>query len=326
MKLDSWWWSLASLLLCVAAAPEVRAYPNGAGSCIGGKAAVGGAHFLQSFVYSGYVSAGPMVITMAETALDASVLQELEVGVEYKIRVNSSSTYPYKGILIRVEAASSFVNLTQENLKPAWNTHAAIACEAPVVGITHVDNVEKNITSGILRMDQPGIVFMDITVVGINNATGSIFGWSRYLLNFLESNGEPQIAIAENDAGSTVPPPPPVDADEIATTEEKTHRSKKEKSAKKDDDDDEATVISNNAVDFLQEGYEDVAVPSLRPSTAPKTVPIKKVVSDMPSMSPTAMPNGAVKETKTWRTETVAPTDVVRNGKGYARRSVRTIP
>lgn len=64
-----------------------------------------------------------------------------------------------------------------------------------VIGITHSNSTFKSITSGFLQVEQAGLMALDITIVGLNNASASLYGYDRFLLQFGESTNAP-IAIS----------------------------------------------------------------------------------------------------------------------------------
>lgn len=171
----------------------VSAYPTSAGSCIGGEAAVGGSHIVFTFMdqprtfglISGSLADGDVEVTIGDIPLvDPLTSYELSTGVEYVISVVGTLYDGYKGLLIRMEDPTERLDLSAA-LLPDENTQEAAVCQAPVVGITHVDSEFKRESTGRIRVDEPGSVVLDITMVGLNDAFATFYGYNRFMLTFV---------------------------------------------------------------------------------------------------------------------------------------------
>ena len=182
------------LLFFSALTRSALAFPNRAGSCLGGEAAVNGSHISRTIIYRGALEEGGVYTDINRTVLAPSISEVFYTGRDYVISVNGT-LHDFKGVLIRLEINGTADVDTSQALLPLSNTQNAIACTDPRIrGITHYNSSWKASASGILRVDEPAVVMLDITVVGLNNATASVYGYTRYLLNFTEENHLPVTA------------------------------------------------------------------------------------------------------------------------------------
>lgn len=201
----------------------VQAYSSGAGSCPRGKAAVGESHLkgpaeiVQGTLEEGsfQVTANDIVLTAASSSSMASLFDttknstnttttttsrdditftELQIDTTYELTV-LGTRYAYKGCLIRLESLDAqdlyAALLPSSNMGPALacvfgdDSAAATNTNPTVTGLTHTDRRLKQIHSGVLRMSDPGVVVLDITIVGMNNASASIYAFSSYPIQFV---------------------------------------------------------------------------------------------------------------------------------------------
>lgn len=164
---------------------QVTAYPNGAGGCAGGMAAVNGSHLDSSNgrpVVPGTLADGAINVTVGGILLKNDTTTDLPTGQNLVVSVDAMSI-AYKGVLVRLQAPSG-VNTTGA-LIPKQNTMYEATCLAPVIGISHTSPSEKKKASGTVRFDQEvlGATF-DVTVVFINNAKGSAYVYTGFKVNF----------------------------------------------------------------------------------------------------------------------------------------------
>jgi hypothetical protein len=196
------------------------AYPTGSGSCIGGKAAVGGSHLEPSngVLLSGSLTEGSVVVTLDQQTLQSSSsTATVQSNQEYTLSVTSNNPNGgFRGILIRMEltttgttataAASesdSFVTTDMTQLSfLQWDTSLTQLtddiCSSEgynlnvVQGLTHVNNDEKKQITATVRFDTPGTVHIDITIVGANrDSIGSVYGYERFPIQVVASTSEP---------------------------------------------------------------------------------------------------------------------------------------
>ena len=205
-------------------------------------------------VIQGSLAEGEIIVTLGGYMLDnASTTYTLSTGVNQPISIVGTLYDGYKGILVRLESVTGELDLTAA-LLPGLNTVVASACEAPVVGISHSEASFKKETGGTIRLDEAGEVYLDITMVGINDNIGSVYGHTRFLLSF----------VAPADA--------PVDSPTGPTASDNMGA---------------ATVQEPELASDVPSG-----APSTMPSDAPSSQP-SGVPSDAPSSQPSDVPRFA---------------------------------
>jgi hypothetical protein len=176
---------LALLLICTT---TVTSFPNGAGGCLGGMAAVGGSH-LDTVggrpVTNNTLLAGGVEIRIGNTTLDVNAPLDVRISANHTITV-ASTQFPIRGVLIRLEAPDGVD--TTFALTPGSLMQNAVRCVAPIIGTTHINNTDKPELTSTIRFDESvESIFLDITGVFINNAAGSVYVYSRYVVNFVSS-------------------------------------------------------------------------------------------------------------------------------------------
>lgn len=185
----------------------IQAYPTGAGSCPGGLPAVGGSHIMTNttddsstgtkLIQSSGLLDNEFLVAINDTFVTTATAfnPSFHINTPYTISVYNNR-FLYKGILIRVEVPTTYTTTTtgRSNFTfiPLTNTQYSFACVAQglnVLGITHTNSSLKNIHSGILEIIEPtSNVTLDITVVGVNNDTISLYAYDRLYLNFIDPN------------------------------------------------------------------------------------------------------------------------------------------
>lgn len=188
----------------------VNAYPTGAGSCLGGVPAVGGSHITSNSSSSFFTSTtnssnklirssslfdNDFLVTIDDAFVTAGTTTNpsFNINTPYTISVYNNR-FLYKGILIRMEVPTTSTTDDQSNFTfiPTTNTQLSYVCVAQgsnVIGITHTNSSFKSIHSGIMEMSQPTTnVTLDITVVGVNNDTISLYAYDRLYIDFIDPN------------------------------------------------------------------------------------------------------------------------------------------
>jgi len=166
------------LLACLAAASclnrqltAVSALPNGAGGCDGpGVEAVGGFHLDTTDgrpVVGGSLVDGQIVVTVGGVTLDPNAVNELPAGEDLLLGVEGTDI-TFRGVLARLQTPDG-VDATGA-LLPEANTRFADVCTGDnVVGITHTDPADKNLATGIFRVDEElDGLRLDVTIVFLN--------------------------------------------------------------------------------------------------------------------------------------------------------------
>jgi hypothetical protein len=199
----------------------VEAYSTGAGSCIGGMAAVGGFHLEATnsqtgdkrTVLTGELSEGKVTVLIDDgDALDFAAPYGLSTQTDYTITVVTAQDPGYKGILLRYSNADSTIDAaTQILLTPAdallQPLELCATDEVNAVGLTHTDNSAKLSVGATMRFDAPGTVQLDITIVGANDDKVSVYGYTGFVL---EVTGDPYVATPAPTTAAPVSLPPGV--------------------------------------------------------------------------------------------------------------------
>lgn len=174
-----------------------QSYSTGAGSCAAGKAPVGGYHLEPNdpvtgdkrTVLSGALSEGFVSVLInnnADNPLIESTPYILQTKTEYTITVVTTQDPGYKGILIRFGNIDNTINVIEDiDLEPdskLLQFSEVCSTEDNAVGITHLDNSEKLSVSAGMYFRQPGTIYLDISIVGVNDAVASLYGHTPFIL------------------------------------------------------------------------------------------------------------------------------------------------
>lgn len=192
----------------------VNAYPTGAGSCIGGQAAVGGSHIDTSNgkqVYPGTLTQGKVGIMIDNGAyLEPEQSNQLSTQTDYTLRLETEFTQGFKGVLLRLEVLDSNAAVDTVNVLSAIDDNVlkpCDLCESPVVGLTQVDSTPKTYVEAQMRLNQAASnVRLDVTIVGINNETISLYGYDAYYFAF-NGDSAPKTPSAPSPSAGGTPSP-----------------------------------------------------------------------------------------------------------------------
>ena len=154
---------------------------------------MGGSHLnstIHNIVRGASLTEGGFVVSIGDVDLLAlahgggdSPPPVFDLNTDYEIAVRATE-FAYKGALIRLQALNG--QDTTAVLTPGIDTGPAEVCEAPIVGITHTDATFKQRNSGIINMAEAGRVKIDVTIVGLNNATASLYAYDGFQVQFGE--------------------------------------------------------------------------------------------------------------------------------------------
>jgi hypothetical protein len=170
----------------------VHAYQTGAGACPAGGAAVGGGHLDASngrTVQTGELYQGGVSVTLSNIQSPLIPMQAVTIATqtEYTLTVATTTEPGFKGILLRLGSSGNDDDNNAMTIQPTDATilQEANACttESNAVGVTHVDNTPKLSVSAVVRFDAPGTVALDITLVGANLDTISVYGYNGFVLD-----------------------------------------------------------------------------------------------------------------------------------------------
>jgi hypothetical protein len=187
----------------------VHAYQTGAGACPAGGAAVGGGHLDASngrTVQTGELYQGGVSVTLSNVQNPLVPMQAVTIATqtEYTLTVATTTEPGFKGILLRLGGSSGNDDNNAMTIQPTDATilQEANACTSEInaVGVTHVDNTPKLSVSAVVRFDAPGTVALDITLVGANLDTISVYGYNGFVLDVqgqaVVTTGAPVVATA----------------------------------------------------------------------------------------------------------------------------------
>jgi hypothetical protein len=178
--------SLQTLFVAITLlASSAHAFPNGAGGCSGGEAAVMGFHLSTSggkVITTGSLADGGVGLVLDGVPLDPMATTARNFSTSDIHVLTLAGLSPYRGMLVRLSSPSG-VDTTSSLLETSDDLQDAGACSAPVVGITHTNSNLKNAQSMQLSMPSEGEITIDVTVVIANNSTDSIYYYSGYTLN-----------------------------------------------------------------------------------------------------------------------------------------------
>ena len=181
-----------ALALFLALISSVQAFPDGAGGCAGGQAAVMGRHLETTngrIVSQETLNGANVQFRINGVVMEPNTTVDFEIGQDYTVEVETFE-FPLRGALFRVQAPEGFD--TAGALIPGENMKDADVCLAPIVGTTHFNRELKTMMISTVRFDEPanGVIF-DITGVFVNSPDGSVYVYDRYLANFVGSNEMP---------------------------------------------------------------------------------------------------------------------------------------
>jgi hypothetical protein len=178
----------------------ISGYTTGAGSCDGEKAAVGGYHVTTSNdrqVIGKALIDGKVGVQIDGTYIEPDSVITLQTQTDYNLRVETPIDPGFKGILLRLEAADSNTDNEDEDSGTIIDTTTALIpadatimklserCEAPIIGLTHINNETKKFVEALMRLDEPSNnVRLDITIVAVNDERGSVYGYNSFLFQF----------------------------------------------------------------------------------------------------------------------------------------------
>jgi hypothetical protein len=173
---------IASLVAVATLCQSAAAFPNGAGGCSVGIAAVQGSHLTNPT--TGSLADGGLSISLGGVTLAAGSTTAFPVNTDTVITV-SSTTKSFKGFLLRLGETGG---VTTDN---AWSfagldIQKAFAC-FDVGGVTHTSNNVKTSISATLRLPTAATAMpLDVTIV-IQNVGGSEYYYSQYLLTAVDA-------------------------------------------------------------------------------------------------------------------------------------------
>jgi hypothetical protein len=187
----------------------VVAYPSGAAGCFSGDTAVRGIHTSRASVVKNTLSDLNINLKIGGFTYNDNATIPLLQGIEYTISVTAIEPAFFRGILIRLQSLEG-QDMTG-SLKEGDNTKIASVCIGPeLIGLDHYDRTLKTYSSGQFRIDQPGRIRLDISVVIGNEPTLSLYGHDEYLIDVLYTGIAPTTFTPISAPITLAPVTPPV--------------------------------------------------------------------------------------------------------------------
>lgn len=188
--------------------PNINAFSTGAGSCVGGQAAVSGLHLENSPSRITFAEAGlgffinDYLIDESNTANNNEAFQTIRVGGLYDfvlglVKDDDGSYEPFKGALIRISqgdetSMANFISESAFSTKP-FNSQISDQCDGvDALGVTHFNDSLKTSLGGQFDTSSFNEISIDITVVFSNNETaGSKFAYQSYVIGVVPMETTP---------------------------------------------------------------------------------------------------------------------------------------
>jgi hypothetical protein len=168
----------------------VIAFPSSAGSCFAGDTAVRGIHSSRATTVKASLADLNIDVHFGSFLYENNSTIPVLQGVEYTWSVNAADQAFFRGILVRFQALEG-QNMIGSIL-PDENTQLSAACVGPeLIGLEHYDRSLKTIASGRFRLDQPGRVRVDVTVVIGNEPTLSLYGHDDFIIDVAYTGATP---------------------------------------------------------------------------------------------------------------------------------------
>jgi hypothetical protein len=194
---------VAPLLLLTLTSPFAAAFPNGAGACPEGEAAVAGEHVSDSNginIQTGELEDGGFQFAIGGQNLGGGGLFVLVAGEIYDW---SLSGPPFRGFLVRLEGNSDAFFDSGNGVQPAS------ACFGNVAGLTHTNSDARQQVGGTLMLDEMTTgLSLDVTVVVenrmVNEVRSSIYYYSGLEVDVIQG---PTIAPTKLPTESPTEPP-----------------------------------------------------------------------------------------------------------------------
>ena len=216
----------AILALAVALISTAEAYPNAAGRCPAGEAAVAQSHVADGkSITTGSLMDGGFSVLLNGVPLGGKP-PSFRVGEEESLTITSDSA-TFRGFLIRIAPPEGIVADVRDAIQPVSSNDTDVQVATTtcvqveqVGGLTHTDRTDKTEVSATLFVEEAisGLT-IDVTIVGENSGGSSSYWYSRFEINSIvavdpESPvAAPPAAIISPSATTTQPSMAPVVAE-----------------------------------------------------------------------------------------------------------------
>jgi hypothetical protein len=162
----------------------VESYDNGAGSCVGGKTAVGGDHTKSGkTIKATTLKAMGITVKVGGVAIAEGGKGIASFGKTVPILVSGKNM---KGVLVRVQAPSGVS--TTNVLTPGTGLKLCSKCASPVVGVTHTSSKTVSSYSSNIKFGKSTTgVILDITVVFSLSDKSATHSYGRVTVDFTKA-------------------------------------------------------------------------------------------------------------------------------------------
>jgi hypothetical protein len=206
--LDRVWWRVVVVAVGAVLVHQpwytAHAFPNGAGQCIGGRAAVDGEHLTLNPVVTGSLVDGGLEVTINDgtTLTEDGGPYEIATNTDYTIAIGISSSGGFRGALIRAASSNGESDFTLQAADEFGQDATSVCTDNGVLGVTHVSNDIKPSLSATLNVGFVGTITLDITVVqAANDNDGSSYYYSPYTLTVVKAVDN---AIVDSNSTETI--------------------------------------------------------------------------------------------------------------------------
>jgi hypothetical protein len=200
----------------------VNASPSGAGSCIGGMAAV---DLNKTIINNGTLDNGAVEFFINGLKLVPDVTETFSVAGSFVWSLQAAQIV-YRGFIVRFEFEEGYEISNEPDVTELGNStylyypepgssQISMECEmigANVTGITHTTNDDKLLTNGTIASNYSGIITIDVTVMFSNNEElGSFYAYNQFKISVLQIMSDaPSLAPFESTVPSSVPSEVPI--------------------------------------------------------------------------------------------------------------------
>jgi hypothetical protein len=167
-----------SFLLVLIYAHSTSAYPHRAGTCKSGPA-VGGAHLSENrTVTLGALSKFGYQVSIDGILLDPNSETTISTVTDHSVTL-AATDKEFRGFLMRLHVLGADGPVV-DALLPLDHSWTEDTCDRNVVGITHYNSNLKPFASGLLRLEKPVRMVLDVTVVKKLNDEKSVYGYNSF--------------------------------------------------------------------------------------------------------------------------------------------------
>jgi hypothetical protein len=161
----------------------VNALPNGSPVCTVGGPAVRSAHLSNPNNISGSIEFGSFAVKIGSKTLNSSIVNTIDGNKDLPLVLSSVNGTQFRGVLIILNQpnvsllSNLFISPSSTDYKPQVNCSTV-----NYAGFTHVINTLKDSATATINLPINQSAFLDVNVVAANNASISIYFYTRFQL------------------------------------------------------------------------------------------------------------------------------------------------